>query len=151
MSPMRARRLGESFRYAFAGVAYAWRTQRNLRVHAAAAVVVLLLAWAVGATGGELALLVLTIGMVAALRLSQRLGMVTEDDVARGEALLQRLGLPVAAGPVDVEAVWQAMGRDKKVLDGRRRLVVREAIGRATVVDDVPDADARAALASVCR
>jgi len=92
-----------------------------------------------------------SIGMVAALRLSQRLGMVTEDDVARGEALLQRLGLPVAAGPVDVEAVWQAMGRDKKVLDGRRRLVLLEAIGRATVVDDVPDADARAALASVCR
>lgn len=91
------------------------------------------------------------IGMVAALRLSQRLGMVGEEAVVRGEALLQRLGLPVAAGPVNMDAVWEAMGRDKKVLDGRLRVVLLDAVGQATVVDDVPEADVRAALASVCR
>lgn len=104
MSPMRARTLGESFRYAFAGVAYAWRTQRNLRVHAAAAVVVLLLAWAVGATGGELALLVLTIGMVVAAELFNTAIEAVVDLVTEAYHPLAAVAKNVAAGAVLVLA-----------------------------------------------
>ncbi|MFS8543590.1 MAG: diacylglycerol kinase family protein, partial [Limnochordales bacterium] len=66
---MRARTLVDSFRFALQGIAHAFRTQRNVRVHASAAVVVLLAAWATGVSGAGLALLVVAIGMVVAAEL----------------------------------------------------------------------------------
>jgi 3-dehydroquinate synthase len=50
---------------------------------------------------------------------------------------LQGVGLPVAPPPL-AAATWLAhMGRDKKVIDGRLRLVLLKAVGHALVVDDV--------------
>lgn len=69
MSPMRARTLGESFRFAIQGIVYAFRTQRNVRIHVAAAVLVLLAAWAVGVPGAGVALLAGAIGTVLAAEL----------------------------------------------------------------------------------
>jgi 3-dehydroquinate synthase len=74
------------------------------------------------------------LGLLAALRLS---GLDTEpvDRVLRPE--------PVR---VDRERAWAALLRDKKVADGRVRLVLLEAPGspRSGVV--LPDAEVRAAL-----
>ncbi len=53
-----------SFRYAFAGLWYALRTQRNLRIHLSAAVLVVLLGAMLGLSSVEWALLSLTIGAV---------------------------------------------------------------------------------------
>lgn len=53
-----------SFRYAFAGLWYALRTQRNLRIHLSAAIIVVLLGALLGLSSVEWALLALTIGAV---------------------------------------------------------------------------------------
>jgi diacylglycerol kinase len=53
-----------SFRYAASGVAYCFRTQRNLRIHALAAVLALAAGFRLGLSGAELGVLALTIAAV---------------------------------------------------------------------------------------
>jgi 3-dehydroquinate synthetase len=74
------------------------------------------------------------LGLLAALRLSGLESDVVED-------LLQPR--PVR---VDRERAWAALRRDKKVADGRVRLVLLEAPGRPVVGAELPEADVRAAL-----
>jgi diacylglycerol kinase len=56
-----------SFRFAFEGISYLIRTQRNVRIELAIGVVVLIVAWWVGVTPVEWAVLVLTITFVLAM------------------------------------------------------------------------------------
>ena len=51
--------------------------------------------------------------------------------------LLQRLGLPTRPrGEITIQAALEAMGHDKKVKDGRVRLVLMDGIGKARVTGD---------------
>lgn len=77
-------------------------------------------------------------GMVMAADLSRRMGWLSETDVQRTKALLQRAQLPVA-GPEDMtsEQFLALMAVDKKVLDGQLRLVLLEKIGKALVTSDI--------------
>jgi 3-dehydroquinate synthase len=77
----------------------------------------------------------IAIGMVMAARASVANGMLDERVVPRIEALLMRLGLPVAAPGVDRAALEHAMGMDKKAVDGRVRLVLARALGEVEVTD----------------
>lgn len=80
------------------------------------------------------------VGMLLALELSARRGLVARREVTELHALLQAIGLPVQP-PADMTAqvFLELMGRDKKVVDGRLRLVLLEGVGRACIVDDVAD------------
>ena len=76
-------------------------------------------------------------GMVLAASLSARLGLIGEADARRVERLLKRAGLPTALpDALDASRMLELMAVDKKVLGGRSRLVLLEAIGRAVVSDD---------------
>ena len=77
-------------------------------------------------------------GMVLALRLSANRGWVPAAEVEGLVSLLRRASLPVVP-PADMDAArfLALMARDKKVLDGRLRLVLLREIGNAVVVDDV--------------
>lgn len=86
------------------------------------------------------------VGMIMAMDLSQRLGRSTTDDADRVRRVVERAGLPTAMA-VDPDAVLDAMGMDKKVVDGRVRLVVCDGIGQVTVISDVPSELIRAAIA----
>lgn len=79
-------------------------------------------------------------GMVLALELSCRRGWIARSDVQGLRELIQAAGLP-AQPPADMTAAafLKLMARDKKVVDGRLRLVLLEAVGRACIVDDVTD------------
>jgi len=81
-------------------------------------------------------------GMVLAMELSQRRGWVTQQDVADLRALVLAAGLP-ARPPADMTAAafLELMARDKKVQDGRLRLILLESVGRACIVDDVTDTE----------
>ncbi len=57
MASVKASTLAESFRFAIAGALHAFRTERNLRIHAVTAVVVIGLGITVGVAPAELALL----------------------------------------------------------------------------------------------
>ncbi|MFU8815125.1 MAG: 3-dehydroquinate synthase [Pseudomonadales bacterium] len=88
------------------------------------------------------------IGMVMAADLSARQGMLPGEDARRLKSLLAVLGLPVAPPAVAASDMLEAMGMDKKVLDGRLRLVLAEAVGRVVVSDRVDTAALRQTLAA---
>jgi len=89
------------------------------------------------------------LGIVAEARLARRLGLASEDTVARQERLLLAVGLPVKAEAIDTDAVVAAIGRDKKARDGRVPFVLAPRIGAFRLVFDVPAADIRAVLAGL--
>lgn len=71
------------------------------------------------------------VGMVMAAKLSCRLGFITKNQIAQLESLLEQVKLPVAPPKgMAPEDFLQRMAVDKKVLDGRLRLVLLEAIGK---------------------
>ena len=76
--------------------------------------------------------------MVAAGRLAQRLGVATRDTVERSLRLLRAFGLPVAFDGPGPDATLEAMGRDKKVRDGKLPFVLAPRIGEGLLAFDVP-------------
>jgi 3-dehydroquinate synthase len=87
------------------------------------------------------------IGMVLAARLSARLGLSPIEDAERLEQALIALGLPTSVpAEMDPRDLLARMRLDKKALGGRMRLVLWRGIGRAEVVDGVPEADILAVL-----
>jgi 3-dehydroquinate synthetase len=62
--------------------------------------------------------------------------------------LLVRAGLPVAAPRIGVERALELMALDKKVEDGRVRLVLLRGLGHAVLSADYDPAALRAVLAA---
>ena len=78
------------------------------------------------------------VGMLLALRLSVARGWVDAAEVPILEALLRQAQLPLQIPEgMTPEVFLDLMGRDKKVVDGRLRLVLLRAIGEALLVEDV--------------
>ena len=71
-------------------------------------------------------------GMVMAARLSG----IESSAVERLSELLKAANLPVAPPLVGSQAMLDAMGMDKKVLDKKLRFVVLESLGQAVVTSD---------------
>ncbi|MFT7223296.1 MAG: 3-dehydroquinate synthase [Cellvibrionaceae bacterium] len=90
-------------------------------------------------------------GMVVALELSSRLGWVSSKEIERLKTLLHRVRLPTTL-PLDMstDQFLSLMSVDKKVIDGRLRLVLLKGIGEAVVSSDVPIEKIRDALRA-CR
>jgi 3-dehydroquinate synthase len=88
-------------------------------------------------------------GTVMALEMSMRLGWISQQDRDRGIRLMQRAGLPVVP-PAEMtpEHFIEHMAIDKKVIDGRLRLVLLRRIGEAVVTDDYPKEVLQATLAA---
>ena len=79
-----------------------------------------------------------SIGMMGAAYLSQRLGMIDEALVGRQKQLLKRFNLPVKATNVDIDGLFEALAMDKKTEGGSVKWVLLEDVGRAVVRSDVP-------------
>ena len=95
------------------------------------------------------------IGMVMAAQLSQRVAGFAPDKVERLTALLAKLGLPTELDQqslkvVTVAAMMDAMGLDKKVVDGRLRFIVASELGEVAVRDDIDDGVVRDLLSQCC-
>jgi 3-dehydroquinate synthase len=76
------------------------------------------------------------IGMVAACRVSEALGLSTPAVTRRVRALLERVGLPTGLPPeLRGPELVVAMRSDKKMAGGRVRFVAIEDIGRTRLVD----------------
>ena len=90
-------------------------------------------------------------GTVIAARVSQRLGLISDVDVARIVAVFERARLPVTAPDLGLERYLQLMGVDKKVADGKIRFILLRAIGSAFLAADVPPRALAAALADSIR
>lgn len=87
------------------------------------------------------------IGMLQAARLSAHLGMAGDADGERLRVLLQHFGLPVDPPPsVAADALLARMRLDKKNRAGVLRLILWRGIGRAEIVEGVPNATVSAVL-----
>ncbi|TYA16139.1 3-dehydroquinate synthase [Aggregatibacter actinomycetemcomitans] len=77
-------------------------------------------------------------GCMMAAVLSERLGDLTKADVARLEKLLASANLPtVSPDGMTAQDYLPLMMRDKKVLNGKLRLVLLKSLGRAYVATDI--------------
>jgi 3-dehydroquinate synthase len=86
-------------------------------------------------------------GMCMAADLSRRLGWLTDAEHRRIIALLESARLPTTPPPgIGPDRFLELMAVDKKVQDGRLRLVLLQGIGRSTVTDGVDPAMLRATL-----
>jgi len=86
------------------------------------------------------------VGMMCAARLANRLGRIDESLIIRQGELLDGLGLPTIAEQLDLETLLASMARDKKAEHGRLRFVLPDRLGHVELVDNVGDADVRAAM-----
>ncbi len=77
-------------------------------------------------------------GMVLAAETSRLLGWISEADVARVTALIERAGLPTLSPDLGVDAWISHMGHDKKVEEGQLRFVLLRQLGQAVIEKGVP-------------
>ena len=90
------------------------------------------------------------IGLCAAARLSQKLGYIGADEVARVDRVVAAHRLPTRLGaPLPYAELHAAMTRDKKVRAGGLRFVVLKKLGGAATQSDVPPALVEAAFREV--
>ena len=85
-----------------------------------------------------------SIGMICASRLAERLGRIDAKVTARQERLLTAFHLPVDLPELDLDAVLLAMQHDKKNVAGRMRFVLPDRLGNVELVSDVPHQDVTA-------
>lgn len=77
-------------------------------------------------------------GMIMAADLSQRLGWLSQEEVARIRSLILRAKLPAIAPALGREKYLALMGLDKKVESGKLRFVLLKRIGDAVVTAEAP-------------
>jgi len=87
-------------------------------------------------------------GTMMAAELSRQLGWITAADVARIEKLFVRAGLPVIGPVLGVNRYMELMQHDKKVQDGKLRLVLFKQVGQAVISDAAPPAQIALAIAT---
>ena len=75
-------------------------------------------------------------GMVQAAELSQKLGWLTSNDVARIKRVLVLANLPITPPAIDVQTALGLMGHDKKVKHGQIRLILLKSLGKAVLTND---------------
>lgn len=78
------------------------------------------------------------VGLVAAARLSVDLDMCDAGLSEQVEQIIAKVGLPTRLNGMTSEAVYSAMGTDKKWLSGRNRFVLLRGIGQPEIVENVP-------------
>ncbi|NJD24412.1 MAG: 3-dehydroquinate synthase [Betaproteobacteria bacterium] len=89
-------------------------------------------------------------GTLIAAELSQRLGWLSKSDVERIERLFSYAGLPVRAPRLGAERYLELMRHDKKVEDGRLKLILMRGIGEGVIDDGVPADLIAAAIETRC-
>src|SRR5882672_2281651 len=92
------------------------------------------------------------LGCVLAFRLSARLGLVTDDVVARVERHFKDAGLPTRIEQIPgprpkPDEILAHMRHDKKAQAGRMTFILARGIGQAFISRDVPEDAVRAVLA----
>lgn len=102
---MRSRSLLWSFDYAIRGIVHTIRTQRNMRLHLMAAVVVFVAALLLGISGLELIALVFAVGLVFVCELVNTAIETVVDLATEGYDPLAAVAKDVAAGGVLISAV----------------------------------------------
>jgi len=86
-------------------------------------------------------------GTMLAADLSLRMGWLTQAEVKRMYDLLTKARLPLDAPKLGVEKYLDLMQLDKKVADGKIRLILQQGIGKSVITSDYDAEKLRAVLA----
>ncbi len=78
------------------------------------------------------------LGMLAALKLSEQLAALPQEDSKWGQRLLQGFGYTSGLPPLDREAVLAAITKDKKRLETGQVFVLLKGLGEAVIREGVP-------------
>ncbi len=78
------------------------------------------------------------IGMMAAGRISNKMGMLSNNELYRMKNVIEKTGLVTKAPKIDIAKLIEIMKHDKKVLAGKIRFVLLNSIGEAIMSDVVP-------------
>ena len=98
--------LFSSFKYAWAGISYAFQTQRNFRIHTAVGTVAMVLCWTLKVTNIETAVICLTIGAVLVMEiLNTALESLVDLTVGQTYHELAKIAKDCAAGAVLMAAI----------------------------------------------
>ena len=87
------------------------------------------------------------IGMAGAAAISERMGLLADEERQRMETLMRDMGLPLCAEGVMADAIYKDLFHDKKTVGGRIHWVLAEGSGAVIVRDDVPEDIVRSAVA----
>jgi 3-dehydroquinate synthase len=93
----------------------------------------------------------IAIGMVAAGRISQRLGMLDKASVNKIEKLLLKFGLPAHCPEVTPDELLRAIAYDKKTTLGQTGWVLLQSMGKGVVNQTVPETMVIEVLKEICR
>jgi 3-dehydroquinate synthase len=77
------------------------------------------------------------VGMVAAGKISTRLGILKESELSRLKRVLEQAELPTEMPRLKVAEIIEAMQHDKKVRQGKVRFVLLKSIGDVFITDEV--------------
>lgn len=80
------------------------------------------------------------VGMVFAIKLSQKLSLLLENTAEDAIALIKKYELPISVKDVDKNKVLSLMSKDKKAVKGNVSFVLLKDIGETVVQNDVPQA-----------
>lgn len=86
-------------------------------------------------------------GTMMAADLSRRMGWLSHQEVERIHALLTKAKLPLDAPQLGVEKYLALMQLDKKVADGKIRLILQQGIGKSVITSDYDVEKLRESLA----
>ena len=86
-------------------------------------------------------------GTMMAVDLSQRMGWLSDEEVKRIHRLLTSAKLPLDAPKLGVEKYLDLMQLDKKVADGKIRLILQQGIGKSVITSDYDAEKLKATLA----
>jgi diacylglycerol kinase (ATP) len=102
---MKIKKITDSFNYAIEGIIYSIRTQRNMKIHMAAAIFVLIFSLFFNFTKMEMLILFLTITLVIVLEMINTAIEATIDVMANYYHPLAKIAKNVAAGAVLISSI----------------------------------------------
>ena len=79
----------------------------------------------------------IAIGMVATARISNKLGIFNQNELARLESLISRSGLPTEIPNIELGKIVEAIKHDKKISQSKMQFVLPRTIGDVFLTDEV--------------
>jgi 3-dehydroquinate synthase len=93
----------------------------------------------------------ISIGMIAAAKISERQGMLSQESVKTIDKVLTRFGLPTRCPEMSPRELLEAMQFDKKLTQGQLKWVLLQGIGRGVVNCTVEKDVVTEVLSEVCQ
>ncbi|MFH0855193.1 MAG: 3-dehydroquinate synthase [Candidatus Omnitrophota bacterium] len=78
------------------------------------------------------------LGMLVALEISRKLGLINNALNSRVEDVIRKAGLPTRINRVTLSRIIKVFYRDKKFIGAKNRLVLSAGLGRVKIIENVP-------------